>query len=497
MAESPTPALSLHRGLRAKIALGVALPIFVVLLSLSLFHTWRERHLVETQIESAALQMGEMTLGSLRHAMALGDDAALKQILSDVSRLDNIRQVQIIGTDGVVKVNSLGRHVDEVQNLDQTGCVECHPASGEATARTARLPYPSGIMRVSLPIRNEPDCAGCHASRLGRSPDRLLGTLLVDVSVTDLEKHLLDDLRVDLLLTGGITVLATLGIYVLIHRLVVRRIGAMQKPLARLARGSFGARMPVSLSPSDEIDALADAFNHMADELQRHAREQEERGQVRQRAIVEERERIARELHDGMAQVLGYVSTKAMAARLMLKKQRSHEAEQHLLQLEEAAQRLFVDVREAILGLKMAGQNGIGLSTALREYTTQYHRLTGIPVDLSIDPAAESMSLPAETELQLVRIVQEALTNVRKHASARRAAVGLHRKNGTLELIVQDDGVGFDPDPARSATRSQPRFGLGTMRERADAIGAHFALNSEPGAGTCICVRLKVLDSEV
>ncbi|HKZ83785.1 MAG TPA: ATP-binding protein [Anaerolineae bacterium] len=488
----PTSALSLHRGLRAKIALGVALPIFVVLLSLSLFHTWRERHLVETQIESAALQMGEMTLGSLRHAMATGDDAALKQILSDVSRLDNIRQVQIIGLDGRVKANSLGRRVDEVQNLDQSGCVECHPASGEATARTARLPYPSGTLRVSLPIRNEADCAGCHAQ-----PNALLGTLLVDVSVADVEKHLLDDLRVDLLLTGGITILATLGIYVLIHRMVVRRIGAMQRPLDRFARGSFGARMPVSLNPSDEIDALADAFNHMADELQRHAREQEERGQVRQRAIVEERERIARELHDGMAQVLGYVSTKAMAARLMLKKQRSYEAEQHLLQLEEAAQRLFVDVREAILGLKMAGQNGIGLSTALREYTTQYHRLTGIPVDLSIDPAAESMSLPAETELQLVRIVQEALANVRKHASARRAAVGLHRKNGALELIVQDDGVGFDPDQARSAARSQSRFGLGTMRERADAIGAHFALNSEPGAGTCICVRLKVLDSEV
>lgn len=482
-----TSAVSLHRGLRAKIALGVALPIFVVLLSLSLFHIWRERHLAETQIESAALQMGEMTLGGLRHAMATGDDAALKQILSDVSRLDNIHQVQIIGLDGRVKANSLGRRVGEVQNLDQSGCVECHPSSGEAAARTARLPYPSGIMRVSLPIRNEADCAGCHTPL-----DALLGTLLVDVSVTDLEKHLLDDLRVDLLLTSGITVLATLGIYVLIHRLVVRRIGAMQRPLVRFAQGSFSARIPVSLNPSDEIDALADAFNHMADELQRHTREQEERSQVRQRAIVEERERIARELHDGMAQVLGYVGTKAMAVRLMLKKQRAHEAERHLLQLEEAAQRLFVDVREAILGLKMAARSGAGLPSALRDYTAQYHQLTGIPVDLSIDPAAEDLALPAETELQMVRIVQEALTNVRKHASAKRACVGLHRENGTLELFVHDDGVGFDPDGARLRDSGQPHFGLGTMRERADAIGADFNLHSEPGGGTQVCVRLKI-----
>ena len=213
---------------------------------------------------------------------------------------------------------------------------------------------------------------------------------------------------------------------------------------------------------------------------------------MRQRAIVEERERIARELHDGMAQVLGYVSTKVMAARLMLKKQRSHEAEQHLLQLEEAAQRLFVDVREAILGLKMAGRSGAGLSSALREYTAQYHQLTGIPVDLSIDPAAESTSLSAETELQLVRIVQEALTNVRKHASAKRASVGLHRENGTLELLVRDDGVGFDPDGVRLRDSDQPHFGLGTMRERADAIGADFMLHSKPGAGTQVSVRLKI-----
>jgi signal transduction histidine kinase len=473
-----------HRSLRIKIALGVALPIFLILLSFSLIHYGRERHLVETHVESVALQLGRTTLSSLRHAMALNDDALLRQLLSDVGRLDNIRQVQIIDVDGRVQANSLGRNLDQLQDRGSAGCVECHQ-SDTPLAQPIRLAFPSGIMRVSLPIHNEAECADCHGA------DRsLLGTLLVDVSVIDLEQHLLDDLRVDLLFTSGMTVLATLGIYVLIHRLVTHRIAAMRRPLAEFTSGQFTTRLPVSLHPSDEIDALGAAFNRMADELQRHAGEEQARSQVRQRAIVEERERIARELHDGVAQLLGYVSTKALAVRLMLKNRQIDAAQTHLAQLEEAAQEVFVEVREAILGLKMAGRNGEGLPAALREFAAQYNRLSALPVEVSIDPDAEPLPLSAETELQLMRIVQEALTNARKHASATRARVDLRRENGCLELSVRDDGTGFDL--AGVYADPQPHFGLSTMRERAGEIGADFSLQSEPGGGTLVRVRLRL-----
>jgi signal transduction histidine kinase len=264
----------------------------------------------------------------------------------------------------------------------------------------------------------------------------------------------------------------------------------MSQPLADIAAGNLNARLPAALNPTDEIDMLTDAVNHMIDELKRSAREQQERGEVRQRAIVEERERIARELHDGMAQLLGYVNTKAMAVRLMLKNRQTDAADKHLLQLEEASRALFVDVREAILGLKMSGQNGGGLPDALREYTGQFSRLSSLPVDVKIDPGAEGLSLPAETELQLMRIVQESLTNVRKHASANTAAVSLNLNGQALELKVKDDGVGFEP--GRSRGTNWTHYGLSTMRERAEAIGAAFTLESDPGTGTCIIVRLKL-----
>ena len=213
-----------------------------------------------------------------------------------------------------------------------------------------------------------------------------------------------------------------------------------------------------------------------------------------QSLIDEERQRIARELHDGLAQLLGYVSTKAMAVRLMLKNRQTEAAHQHLLQLEEAARELFVDVRQAILDLKMTVQSDAGLIATLKDFSAQFSRLSGLPVELAIAPAVESLSLTAETELQLLRIVQEALTNVRKHASATNAWISLRLNDGVLELTVSDDGQGFDPDRVRTTHR--PHFGLSTMRERAEAIGAEFDLDSEPGAGTRVMVRLPVVSNQ-
>jgi signal transduction histidine kinase len=302
-------------------------------------------------------------------------------------------------------------------------------------------------------------------------------------------------LEIDLATSAVITLLLTGGVYWLIHRLVVRRVEEFRQPLAEYANGNFSVRLPAS-SGADEIGELAVTFNRMADQLERHVWAETERSAVRQRAIVEERERIARELHDGLAQVLGYVNTKATAVRLLLKKRQAEAAEKQLLQLEEAARGLFVDVREAILGLKMTGQSELHLAAMLTEYAAHFSRMCDLPVRVDIAPGAGQLSLPAETELQMLRIVQEALTNVRKHARASAASVRLCNGGTRLELMVSDDGRGFEVEGARHAEASgRPHFGLSTMRERAEAIGAELSLDSQPGAGTRVTVRLEARGS--
>jgi signal transduction histidine kinase len=476
-----------RKSLRARVALGIALPLLLVLSSLSLLHYWRERQLLEDQIRLTALQLGEVMMGSLRHAMLVNDSEMLAQVLADVGGMENVRQVQIIGLSGQVRANRRGEALEMVRQPEDLGCTECHQFSVESLPRILRLSAPADVLRISTPIENEPDCVGCHVQEGSH-----LGVLLVDVSLVDIEKHLLKDLRADLAISAGSTVLVTLGLYLLVHRLVVQRVEAFRRPLAEFAAGDFTSRLPLSSAPADELDELADAFNQMADELEHHVQEQAERSELRQRAIVEERERIARELHDGLAQLLGYVNTKAMAVRLMLKNRRIEDAGRHLFQLEEAARELFVDVRQAILGLKTAGQIGDGLTATLKDFAVQFNELCGVPVEVAVTPTVESLPLTTETELQLLRIVQEALTNIRKHASAARAWVSLQSYDNTLELTVGDDGMGFEPQHVRSNRR--PHFGLSTMRERAEAVGAEFHLDAEPGAGTRVTVRLAVED---
>jgi len=340
-------------------------------------------------------------------------------------------------------------------------------------------------VRVAVPIDNEPACAGCHA------PASIhLGILLVDVPMTILNAHAVHSLQLDLGLSALVTVAVTAGVYILLHWLIMRRLEAFRGPLAAFATGSFGARLPSS-SPPDELDQLAQTFNRMADRLEQHSREEAARADLRQRAIVEERERIARELHDGLAQVLGYVHTKATAVRLLLGRQQVAAAEGHLIQLEEAARGLFVDVREAILGLRMTTRHDLRLAGLLREYAGHFSQLSDLPVEVNITPSVETLPLPPETELQLLRIVQEALTNVRKHARASRARVALSNGGPMMEVLVSDDGAGFEPGAVEAGLgNGRQHFGLCTMRERAESIGAELLLESAPGQGTCVRVRL-------
>jgi signal transduction histidine kinase len=352
----------------------------------------------------------------------------------------------------------------------------------------AKLAAGSGTLRISTPIGEDASCSGCHSTA-----EPHLGMLLVDVSIIDAQKHLIDGLRVDLAVAAAGAVLVTMGLSWLIHRLVVRRVEALRQPLMEFAAGDFAPRLPAPADPADELDELGLVFNQMADQLQQQARKQEERAHLRERAIVEERERIARELHDGMAQLLAYVNTKVMAVRLMLRKGQLDSANRNLMQLETAARELFVDVRQAVLGLRTASQIGDGLTAMVNDFATQFSQLSDVEVEVVIAPGVAQLDLSAESELQLLRIIQEALTNVRKHASATGAQVNLQVTDSTLQLMVSDDGVGFETERVQSEPNQ--RFGLSTMRERAEAIGARFDLRSEPGSGTQVSLQLPIGES--
>ncbi|HUP31874.1 MAG TPA: GAF domain-containing protein [Gaiellaceae bacterium] len=246
------------------------------------------------------------------------------------------------------------------------------------------------------------------------------------------------------------------------------------------------ARDPRKLCSADELRLLGGIGERLATAIENA----QLHGRVLDGAVVEERVRIARELHDGLAQVLGYINTQTLAIRKLVASGRAGEAQDKLAAMEEAARRVYSDVREAILGLRVSTAGSNGLVPTLQDYLADYGRMAGVAVELDADERAERLVLPASVEIQLVRIVQEALSNVRKHARAENARVSVRFDGGRLAVEVADDGRGFDPD-APPAT-GWPRFGLQTMRERAHALGATFNVVSRPGRGATVAVSVPV-----
>ena len=204
------------------------------------------------------------------------------------------------------------------------------------------------------------------------------------------------------------------------------------------------------------------------------------------RATVAERERLAREMHDTLAQLLGFVNIKTLAVREFLAQAQYDQAKIQLDQLAKLCQDLYSDTRELILGLRSETGPERGLVSALTEYTAHFSEFSGIATTLEMDGFHE-IKLSPSVEVQLLRVVQEALSNVRKHADAHSARVRFERWGDTVLVEIADDGRGFDP--AHIAPNELPRFGLVSMRERAQSIGGTFVIVSEPGRGTRIKIE--------
>jgi signal transduction histidine kinase len=201
-------------------------------------------------------------------------------------------------------------------------------------------------------------------------------------------------------------------------------------------------------------------------------------------AAVEERERLSRELHDGLAQLVAYLLVRLDTVVALVTADRRSEALAELERLRTVADDLYVDVREAIAGLRSRVAER-GLVSALSDYAAQFEERYGLAVDLNL--AAMPADLPSAVGLDLFRIVQEALTNTRKHANASRAWVTVDRPTPDLVcLVIGDDGTGFNP------TIPPPRgtIGLATMRERAAAFGGQLMIDSQPGGGTRVTVTI-------
>lgn len=274
------------------------------------------------------------------------------------------------------------------------------------------------------------------------------------------------------MLIVGIIVGALFGF--LISRPLTRRLKTLAEVTDRWSEGDF--EVLAHDTRSDEVGQLARHLNHMAIQLQNLLQTRQEL------ATLEERNRLARDLHDSVKQQIFAAIMQVGAAKALIQ-QDPAVAQTHLLEADQLVRQAQQELTGLILELRPAALEGKGLARALAEYASNWSRQTHIKAEVRV---SGERPLPLPLEQTLFRIAQEALANVARHSRASHTEIHLGWENGDVTLTVADNGVGFNIayKPGRKGV------GLESMRERIQALGGRFVVESEPGEGTQVVAEL-------
>jgi signal transduction histidine kinase len=201
---------------------------------------------------------------------------------------------------------------------------------------------------------------------------------------------------------------------------------------------------------------------------------------IEDQATLQERNRIAREIHDGLGHTLA-AQTIQINNALLFWQSNNDKALTFVKQSKQLGAEALLEIRRSLSVLRSNPLQGQSLDSVIQKLLTDFQQTTGIEPSCKIDLP---LSLPTEVNTTLYRIVQESLTNIYKHAQATGVTVGLLCQAGMIHLSIEDNGFGFNP------TQNTTGFGLQGMRERTAALGGQFNLHSQPGTGCCISVSL-------
>lgn len=224
-------------------------------------------------------------------------------------------------------------------------------------------------------------------------------------------------------------------------------------------------------------------------EAEQRARTEAEAAQQRLALLAEtrERNRVAQELHDTVAQALGYLNLKITSTTALLNNGQIEAATANLREVKKIVAETYTDVREEIFNLRANAFEGLSFLELLHKYIDKYRSFYNLDIQLILEADEALFEFPAEVGPQLIRTIQEALINVRKHAKVNRAIIRLSRDEDQVRISVEDQGQGFDP--AHLTRVGSSSFGLQIMRERVESIGGSLDVLSTPGQGTQIILR--------
>ncbi|AEE91838.1 DegS sensor signal transduction histidine kinase [Tepidanaerobacter acetatoxydans Re1] len=198
------------------------------------------------------------------------------------------------------------------------------------------------------------------------------------------------------------------------------------------------------------------------------------------KAQEEERQRVARDIHDGPAQTLANIVIQTDICERLMERD-LNEAKKELNQLKKIVRSSLQELRKIIFNLRPSSLDNLGLQAVTKRYCEEFQEETGIRTEFRF--FGDKTRLGSEIEVTIFRLIQEALTNVKKHSKAKNCIVKLEFGDGKANLVIADDGVGFEVS-TKDSSDSEQHFGIMTIKERVALVDGSFNIESEPGQGT-------------
>ena len=270
-------------------------------------------------------------------------------------------------------------------------------------------------------------------------------------------------------------------------RKIIHPLQALETRAVDLAWGDYEA-IEEPVGGIDEIQRLQQTLVHLAQKVQRAQNSLHDYIGAITAGQEEERQRLARELHDDTIQALIALNQRVQLAKLKLTK--DPEADAALKEIQNLTEQTIQDLRRLIKDLRPIYLEDLGLVAALKMLVAETTESSAIPIEL-IESGIEKRLSP-EIELALYRIAQEGLSNIQRHANASKASLMIAFSSDMIQLTIVDDGCGFNIPESPAEFAANGHFGLLGIHERAELIGAAFAIQSGKGGGTSLNITLPI-----
>jgi signal transduction histidine kinase len=418
-----------------------------------------------TQMEEQSVSVSRDLAARSTDPILLNDLLALHDLLKEtIANNPNIRYAFIVDNRGQVVAHTFeGGFPLDLISLNAASAGDHH--------QTVLLQTNEGLMwDTAVPILD----GKVGTARIGLS----------DASV----RAALSTLTAQLLLTTLLVSIAGILVAVFLTWILTRPILSLAHATQAVAKGDFSPRVP--RWANDEIGDLAEAFNVMTEELARTDELRKEREVLRRQLLEkvistqeDERRRIARELHDSTSQNL---TSLIVGLRVMETNCSQCASISKATDLRDVASKTLDEVHDLSMRLRPRVLDDLGLAAALERLVSEWQARYKIPVDVAIQL---NERLPSDVETAIYRIVQEALTNIARHAQAHSASILVERHGEHVRAIVEDDGMGFDIH----TDHGERHLGLLGMRERAELLNGILTVESSSEHGTSIFIEIPLV----